>query len=243
MDGFASKKAYKTYKKQKRRKSLFFISIILIASLMLAVAFDMRLSPMVRTAAVRRARSIATYVISETVCSCIEEEGVSYDDLVSLEKNNNGEIAALTTDIVRLNKLKSNIAVQIYDNLSNIDKDKISLPIGTVLDNGILAGKGPKINISIKPVGSVTTDYENVFISAGINQTNHRIMIKINVTFSVIMPFRSISETVETSVCAAETVLVGSVPDAFTNVQNYASSEGEEISDDVADFGAHNNLE
>lgn len=57
------------------------------------------------------------------------------------------------------------------------------------------------------------------------------------------MPFRSISETVETSVCAAETVLVGSVPDAFTNVQNYASSEGEEISDDVADFGAHNNLE
>ena len=243
MKGFASKKAYRAYKKQKRGKLLFVTAVTLFTTLSAAIFVDMQLSPMVRTAAASTASATATYVISETVCRCIDEEGVDYNDLVTFEKDSEGRITALKTDIVRMNKLKSVLGVEIYKSLSKIDEKKISIPLGTIINNGILAGKGPRIKISIRPVGAVVTNFENAFESGGINQTNHRIMINIQVSFSVIMPFRSVSETVETSVCAAETVIVGAIPEAFTNVENYGIPDGDDISGYVVDFGAHNNLD
>ena len=100
-------------------------------------------------------------------------------------------------------------------------------------------GKGPAVKVNISPVGAVTSDFINEFKSAGINQTNHRIMIKINIAFSVLMPFNSVYESVETKVCAAETVIIGDIPSAYTNVQNIGDFDGLDLTGDIVDFGAH----
>ena len=69
-------------------------------------------------------------------------------------------------------------------------------------------------------------------------------MLDIELVMSVCMPYRSSQSKVFTSVCVADTVIVGDVPQAFTNVQNYSSDdEGETVADEVVDFGAHNHLE
>lgn len=188
-----------------------------------------------------RARAHAAYVIGEAVTQCLSEEGISYGDLTTFEKDNDGRITALKTDTVRLNLLKSKVTSAVYHRLREVGGGEISVPLGSVLKSGFFFGKGPKIKVSLMPTGAVNADFENVFETGGINQTNHRIMIRVRIDCALILPFGITQEAVETSVCAAESVIVGAVPEAFTDVRNYGG--GADISGDVMDFGAHNYLD
>ena len=79
----------------------------------------------------------------------------------------------------------------------------------------------------------------NLFTDAGINQTSHKVMLDVNATIKVLVPFSSVTEDITTSICIAETVIVGSVPEAYTKV-DYAP---ESAIGDVMDFGAEANWE
>ena len=58
----------------------------------------------------------------------------------------------------------------------------------------------------------------SAFSSAGINQTSHQIELEVTVRIYAAIPgFRSSIETT-TNYLVAETVLVGEVPDSFTQV-------------------------
>ena len=61
-------------------------------------------------------------------------------------------------------------------------------------------------------------DFEHEFKSAGINQTLHTVKVKIAVSGSLIVSGYHEPINVSTSVIAAQTVIVGNSPDAFTNV-------------------------
>lgn len=199
------------------------------------------LFPMIRSAAGEKAASEATFVINDAVGYIISSSGLKYEDLVKFEKNADGRIMALMSDSVNMNKLKSQIAVEIYSRLDAYSNDEIYIPLGNIFNNSFLLGKGPAVKIYMKPYSAILCDYRNIFESCGINQTNHRIMIDVELTMCVIMPFRSVKRNVSTSICVADTVIVGEVPQAFTNVQNYsASDEGATVADEVVDFGAHN---
>lgn len=213
--------------------------LILIFSIGLFAVLDHLVTPMIRTASVKRARSVATYVISETVLDVLEDNEVGYDSIISFEKDNSGKIVAVKTNSVLINKLKAELSSEIYNRIKSINPEVLTLHLGSVLNSGLLMGKGPAVKVNITPVGAVTSDFINEFKAAGINQTNHRIMIKINIAFSVLMPFNSVNQTVETTVCAAETVLVGEIPSAYTNVQNIGDFDGLDLTGDIVDFGAH----
>lgn len=232
-------KYYQNRKKRlKRFLIMFTLSAITVTSFVMA---DVLISPIIKSAASKRATSYATYIISNAVCERISDDEIKYSDIVTFEKDDEGRICALKTDVIKLNRLKSEIATDVYKKMNNIKSEEISIPLGTVLGSSIFAGRGPAVKTKMMSVGAVTSDFENIFTSAGINQTNHRIMIKVNINFSVLAPFELVPVSVTTSVCAAESVIVGSVPQAFTNVHNSGySEEGETVADEVVDFGAHN---
>ena len=211
----------------------------MIFSIGIFAVLDYLVTPMIRTAAVKRSRSVATYIISETVLDVLENNEVDYDNIISFEKDFAGKIVAVKTNSVLINRLKSELSSEIYNRINRIKPEELSLSLGTIFNSGLLMGKGPVVKVDISPVGAVTSDFINEFKSAGINQTNHRIMIKINIAFSVLMPFNSVYESVETKVCAAETVIIGDIPSAYTNVQNIGDFDGLDLTGDIVDFGAH----
>lgn len=212
--------------------------ITLIISLLLILFLDMLLYPMIKSMSLQRSKTQATYIINKSVTQILDDG--DYDNLIFFDKDSKGRIAAMKTDSVRMNKLKSLIAIQIHNNLSAYSHDDIYIPIGSLFRNSFVTGKGPKIKVCIKPAGAVVCDYRNVFESAGINQTNHRVMVDITASIYVVMPFHCEKTAVTTSVCVSDTIIVGEIPEAFTNVQNYNSDSDGGISDDVMDFGAHN---
>ena len=69
-----------------------------------------------------------------------------------------------------------------------------------------------------------------MFESAGINQTLHRIMLKVTTTVYLVSSWHSTSVEIASSYLIAETVLVGSVPNVYANIAAGASGMSGEAS-------------
>lgn len=208
------------YYRRRRRKSGFamFVMLFVTAAMLGVVYLEVRLKPVVREMAVARSRTIATRVISEAIHQTISDQNVTYDELVSFEKTEEGMISAVKTNIIKVNQLKSSLSMSILDRLSQIEEDELAIPIGSIVNGDLFSGRGFKIKIKLIPIGSVSTDITNSFTSAGINQTLHKINMEVRAVISLILPTLSTNVDIVNSVCIAETVIVGQVPSAYTEV-------------------------
>lgn len=195
-----------------------FVMLFVTAAMLGVVYLEVRLKPVVREMAVARSRTIATRVISEAIHQTISDQNVTYDELVSFEKTEEGMISAVKTNIIKVNQLKSSLSMSILDRLSQIEEDELAIPIGSIVNGDLFSGRGFKIKIKLIPIGSVSTDITNSFTSAGINQTLHKINMEVRAVISLILPTLSTNVDIVNSVCIAETVIVGQVPSAYTEV-------------------------
>lgn len=218
----------KTGKKKKKKifiKILIFFMILALIFFIVLKYAEVKIRPIISSMATSQARSLASRVVSEAIYEEIESDNITYDTLVSFEKDTAGSITALKTNIIMINKLKSRLAVVILNKLSNVDNLTLYIPVGNLINGEFLSGRGPKIEVRLLPVGSVTTDISNVFTDAGINQTRHQILLDVRVVISVIMPFSVESTDILTSICIAETVIVGTVPEMYLNGRNITPSQ------------------
>lgn len=195
-----------------------FVMLFATVAMLGVVYLEVRLKPVVREMAVARSRTIATRVISEAIHQTISDQNVTYDELVSFEKTEEGMISAVKTNIIKVNQLKSSLSMSILDRLSQIEEDELAIPIGSIVNGDLFSGRGFKIKIKLIPIGSVSTDITNSFTSAGINQTLHKINMEVRAVISLILPTLSTNVDIVNSVCIAETVIVGQVPSAYTEV-------------------------
>ena len=206
----------------KKRRKLKFIYRLLIFLLVISGIFiivlrysEARLRPIMTSMAEAHARSIGARVVGEAINEEIAMSSLAYDDLISFEKAADGRISALKTNILTVNRLKSTLAVVILNKLAYIEDINLYIPVGNLLNGEFLSGRGPRIEVILIPVGSVVTDISNVFASAGINQTRHQIMLDVQVTVSIILPFSVETTDIFTSVSIAETIIVGDVPNLY----------------------------
>jgi sporulation protein YunB len=201
-----SNKNYNRRRIKIRYRILIYFAVIILFAAGLMLYSEIRMRPIITSMAEAHARSIASKVVSEAISEEIEANNISYDDLISFEKDESGKIAALKTDIIMVNRLKSRLSVVILNKIANMDDINLYIPIGNLLNGEFFSGRGPRLEIIVIPVGSVTTNITNVFTSAGINQTRHQIMLEVYVTVSVILPFSMESTDISTSIAIAETV-------------------------------------
>ena len=183
-------------------------------------ALQNRMRPVVEQYAVSRVTYLATRIINDIIDEELSRAGGVYDNLVSFEKNQNGDISALKTDIVRINQLKAAIISRVAEELAQLDTSQISIPLGNLLGGDLLSGRGPKIPVRLVPVGSVSTNFISAFTNAGINQTRHQIVIDATVSMSVIAPGTRAGCQINTKVNIAETILIGNVPEGYTYIDD-----------------------
>ena len=111
----------------------------------------------------------------------------------------------------------------------------MNIPLGTLSGNQFLNNRGPKIRIELDISSAVYSKISSEFISAGINQTLHRITLTISTDIYFIMPWYRSSGGYQTEFILAETIIVGKVPDAYTNVIEYPGSN---IAGEIFDYSA-----
>lgn len=206
--------------RQNRKRSRLMITAI-CAALTLCVIFilaDQNFKPVILSMAEARARALAVEAINGAVAKVIRDKQL-YSELIEVIRDNDGQIAGLQTNAMRMNDLASRIVLQVQSDLKNIGEQGISIPLGAAVGNQMLQGKGPDINVRVVPVGSVTTDFQTEFESAGINQTRHTIYLCAQMTVQLVIPTGARTVEVTASVPVAETIIVGKVPAAYYNLE------------------------
>ena len=202
------------------RKKGKLITILLIFIIFIFFTFyliETSFAPTLLAIAETRVRIIATEAINEAVTDRIVGN-VHYNDLVNIHKNKNDEIVLVQVNTVEINRLETDTTSYVVDILKKNNVQDIKIPIGQITKSKILSNLGPKINVSVLPIGAVDVNIEEAFEEAGINQTRHKVFINIKTWMRVAVPLVSSSIETSTQVPLTETIIVGNVPNAIINL-------------------------
>lgn len=176
------------------------------------------MQPVILRYAVSVAETVMLNSANEAIVKILENEKFSYDDIAVLSRDSNGLVQSLEIDTYKVNYLKSHISNEISNIIADKERYTVSIPIGTFLANTFTAGFGPDLDFKMQMTSTAFVDFEHEFSSAGINQVLHRVVVNIKINGSLIVAGYKKSISANTSAIAAQTVIVGAVPESFTNV-------------------------
>ena len=148
-----------------------------------------------------------------------QENGALYRELITQEKDADGTVVMLHMDSAKLNTIKVQTVSDILQALRDGGTKTIWVPIGNLSGNLFLSGRGFRVPIKLLPVTSVEAEYKNEFLEAGINQTQHKIMMMITIHTGMFYPNQPAERTVELELCLAETILIGKVPQFYASIE------------------------
>lgn len=207
--------------KQKKLSIKLKLAIIVVIMSILAVLFDRQMRPLVKSVVFNQAQTVSTKVINQVVADKLSRLDIDYSDIVDIQKDDDGKILAISTDMKKVNSLKSFMTMSIQEKLNSMDIPKVKIPVGTFTGTEILNGRGPKISIDVSTSGCVDVDFKSEFVSAGINQTKHRLYLDVSTEVFALIPGYPVATVVSTSILIAETIIVGEVPALFAgNINN-----------------------
>ena len=153
----------------------------------------------------------------------------SYDELFSIEKDEQGNILMIKSNVFPINEIISSIPIKIQESINKEGRENIKIALGTFTGIKILAGRGPNVSVRISSIGNVETDLKSEFYSQGINQTLHRVYLQIKCEITILTPFDSIQEQITNQVLIAENVIVGNIPSSYYNLEGMNSSNVSDI--------------
>lgn len=196
-------------------------SVVLLLILALLVGLVLygisNLNPIMISMSEAKARQLAVGAINMAVSEVMGND-IGYDDLVRVAVDAEGRVTMIQANTLLMNELASQAALVAQRNLQLLEDEGVELPLGSALGIGLFSGMGPKIKVSVVPVGSVTTKFVTAFESAGINQTRHEISLEASTLMRIVIPTGANAVQVSASVPVAESIIVGQVPDTYLNM-------------------------
>ncbi len=189
--------------------------VIVAACLFLLGLFRVKYNDVIRSLAQTMVTNATSDLINDAVDLQISGGNIQYDRIVYFEKDLNGRITALKTNIGEVNRLKTATLNIINDEILATDSENLGIPIGSFLLPELFSGRGPQIPVEILSIRNSDAYFDSTFSHAGINQTLHQLNMTVLVDVSVLVMGKAIIFTVEAEVVVAETIIVGDVPDTF----------------------------
>ena len=177
-------------------------AILVIICAVICTAILIRARPMIYDVAVSNAETLALRLTDTAVSRVLDGEKIEYDSIITLNHSEDGAVNSLEVNPLMINRLKTEISSEVSRLVSESPECPVVFPIGSLIGGEYTAGLGPMLN----------------FISSGINQVLHQILLEIKVNGSVLSVGSRYPFSTSTSAIAAQSVIVGAVPDAFTNV-------------------------
>ncbi len=206
----------------KKRRCSFFLCVLLFVALMIA-SLGYFLSS-VRPAMIRLAKAEAEYLaidlIQHSVSEVFAENPLSYTQIVQIEKDADGNICALQSDLASINRIKADIALLIQDKIEQIELSEITIPLGSLSDIDMFAGLGPFIHVKLMPYGNARLEFLSSFETAGVNQTRLCVSLKVKTDLGLLMPTVDTVHSVEDTIPVFQTVLLGEVPESYFRVES-----------------------
>ena len=221
---FVSKIGDKSFNQKQKIIKIFIIMVIAFSTV--KIVLDAIL-PIFDTLCKDKAKSIAT-IISNEQATVVMREHV-YDELFSLEKDNDGNIIMIKSNVGPINEIISEVAVKIQNEIEARGRENVEIALGSFSGIKLLAGKGPGVPIRISSIGNVETELKSEFSAQGINQTLHRVYLQVVCEVSILTPYNNITEKITNQVLIAENVIVGKIPNTYYNLEGIDNNSAIEV--------------
>ncbi|KEF40094.1 sporulation protein YunB [Schinkia azotoformans MEV2011] len=201
------------------------------------------IEPTLMSIAESKAEQFATLAINEALREKIAESDKQIEDLVIIEKSEDGRVSTIGWDTAQIRNFLWESTQVVQDYLHAIERGEIppsrltgehitldqkgiiaEIPLGQATGNVLLANLGPKIPVRFSMVGEVNTDVKNEMTEYGINNVLIKLFVNVIVKIQVIIPFKSNMIIVSTNIPIDIRNINGEVP------YFYNSGEGGEPS-------------
>ena len=215
-------RGYRYYRRPLTRRAVArLVLVLLLLGLTAAMTMaGMQMKHLLTQLATTRVTNMVNRIVTQAVNETIDSGEIKYDDLISFEK-----------DMPEFNRLQSKILNVVLERISEVSTKDLSIPVGSLTGVNLLAGRGPMVTVRMQSVGSSTAHLTNQFVSAGINQTKHQILLEVDVSVAILLPGFRTATQVSNAFTVAETVIVGTVPETYT----YFNSSGE-LAEDAKEY-------
>lgn len=203
------------------------IMVILIIAFTVVAIICKAVGPVFDTLCKDEAKSMATLITNKEASNVMEQ--YSYEDLFSIEKDEQGNISMIKSNVFPINEIISSIPIKIQEDINNEGRNNIKIALGTFTGIKILAGRGPNVNVRISSIGNVETELKSEFYSQGINQTLHRVYLQIDCEITILTPFNDMKERISNQVLITENLIVGHIPSSYYNLEGMNNSNASDI--------------
>jgi len=211
----------KSQKVKKRKKVVKIASFVLILLLIVAILIVLNTywkSTLPTLLDITQAKISAqtVLVINQAVTTSFQNTDV-FGDLISIQRDNDGNIILLTANSLQANKLARQTAIVSQQRLDQLAKEQIEVPFGTISGIPLFSEMGPEITITVTPIGAVNCTFTSTFESVGINQTLHRMFIQVECKMDLIIPQMHHTMECVVPILVSESIIIGKVPQTYLN--------------------------
>ena len=201
--------------KRKLQNLFRLLLVLLVATVIVFLLLRSRYRNVIRELAETQVKNTTSDLTNDAIAKQIADGVIQYDRIVYFEKDLDGRITALKTNMSEVNRLKTDILNIINDEILALDTSDIGIPLGSLFLPELLSGKGPAIPVHILSIRNSDATFKSNFSQAGINQTLHQLTMDVSVDVAVLVLGQTGSFTISSEVVVAETVIVGAVPNTF----------------------------
>ena len=205
--------------RRKRKKPLKILlltaCIFMVGCIALLLMINDNMRPALTAIAEARITALAVSAMNDAIMERMDDN--SYTSLITAYDNGE-KVYMIQADTRQMNMLASDCCAAAQTRIAAMGEQGVSVPLGTVSGITYLSGRGPGIRVMFTPVGSVESDFDSELVSSGINQSLYRVNIRLTSTIRLIMPGVSHSIEVSAKAAIAESIIVGEVPQVYTNV-------------------------
>ena len=204
-----------------RRKTALLCLLVCIALIVGGVLMvERNLTRVVLSLAQAQARAMAVRILNEPASELLSTGAVTYDALMNVVSDTSGQVRLIQANTPEMNRLAAQVSLLAQSKLQDARDQVVRIPLGSALGLTLFAGAGPRIEVRVLPVGSVHAEFLTTFQSAGINQTRHQVSLVLTAQVQLVIPTGAKTVSVNTQVAMAESIIVGEVPETFTDVGN-----------------------
>lgn len=205
----------------KKRKAKVIISLALIFTGILtglfAYIFTTVLRPRIVTITQSYAKNVVSQVVDNAVKEVMLEELFSYDEIVFINRDEQGRITSVSSNTTKINRFANDLGIDVGNKLDEISLVKNKLYVSSLVGIDLLSGIGPQVSVRFCPISVANADIYHTFEEAGINQTLHTVNLKVNVEMAIVLPLAYSTVSVDSIMPIAQTLIVGTVPEAYFN--------------------------
>lgn len=208
-------------RRRRRRFRRIFILLLLLLGGLAAFLIQTRFNPIVRELGITQVKNQTSDLINDAIAEQIARDNIQYDRIIYFEKDLQGRITALKTNMSEVNRLKTDILNIINDEIMALDTHDIGIPLGSVVFPEAFSGKGPVLPVRVISISNSDAQFVSHFSQAGINQTLQQLTMEVSVDVTILVLSETVTFNVMSQVVVAETIIVGEVPDTFLSAGEF----------------------